>query len=122
MKQFVKTETWKSVIFIFKNNFKGLVMLKLKNKSLSGLKFDSSWENEFEATLNELEAWKSFKSVWNSLLRRYKAPNYEIQVQNMIEAYKDLGCSMSLKVYFCIHICSYFPENASVVKDEHGER
>lgn len=67
-------------------------------------------DNVFEVTLNyfELEAWKSFKGVYNDLLGRHKAPNYEIRVPNMIETYKHLGCTMSLKVLCCICICATF--------------
>lgn len=81
-------------------------------------------DNKFEATLNELEleAWKSLKGVCNGLLGRHKALNCEILVQNMIEAYKNLGCTMSLKVHFLQSHLPYFPEKAAVISDEHGER
>jgi hypothetical protein len=36
--------------------------------------------------------------------------------------FKDLGCSMSLKVHFLASHPDYFPENFGAVSEEQGER
>ena len=40
----------------------------------------------------------------------------------MINAYRDLGCHMSLKVHFLDSHLDYFLENCSGVTNEHDER
>ena len=40
----------------------------------------------------------------------------------MLNTYKNLGCSMSLKIHFLESHLKFFPENMGAVSDEHGER
>ena len=40
----------------------------------------------------------------------------------MLEAYKELGCNMSMKMHFLFSHLDYFPENLGFLSEEHGER
>ncbi|KAJ8891313.1 hypothetical protein PR048_010829 [Dryococelus australis] len=61
--------------------------------------------------------WMCFTNVTKNFLGKQRAANYRELVNEMIVAYMNLGCNMSLKV----HLDS-FPGNYSDVSDEHGER
>ena len=43
-------------------------------------------------------------------------------VGDMLEAYKELGCNMSMKMHFLFSHLDYFPENLGFLSEEHGER
>ena len=47
----------------------------------------------------ELAAWKSFKQAVDYFLGKYKAENVIEIVENLLHAYKQLGCQMSLKLH-----------------------
>ena len=51
-----------------------------------------------------------------------RAQNYEELVNNLVQNYRKLGCSMSLKIDFFHLNLDSFPENCCAVGDEHGER
>lgn len=70
----------------------------------------------------EKEAWEAFKLVATRFLGNNKAANYKELVENLIKAYKSLGCNMSLKVHFMDSHLDFFPLNCGAVSDEHGER
>ena len=48
----------------------------------------------------EKDAWFSFVTVTKNLLGNNKAANYMKFVENMLKAFQNLKCSMSIKVYF----------------------
>ena len=50
-----------------------------------------------------------------------RSPNYEKLITDMLKNYKDLGCSMSLKIHFLESHLNLFPENMGAVSNEHGE-
>jgi hypothetical protein len=43
-------------------------------------------------------------------------------VDELLSAYKALGCNMSLKIHFLHSHLDFFPENMGAISDEHGER
>ena len=51
-----------------------------------------------------------------------KAGNHEDLVGNMLSAFHDLGCKMSIKVDLLFSHLNIFPDNLGVVSDEQGER
>lgn len=59
--------------------------------------------------------------VQNFLGNKWAENNGEL-LDNMFTAYEKLGCRMSLKCIFCIHISIFFPTNLGSVSNEHGER
>lgn len=81
-------------------------------------------DSNFDESLNvqELEAWKAFKSVVNHFLGNIKADNYEQLVGVLLRSYKQLGCNMSLKIHFLHSHLDFFPANLGDFSDEHGER
>ncbi|GBP47649.1 hypothetical protein EVAR_40045_1 [Eumeta japonica] len=80
-------------------------------------------DEEFEQKLNPIEksAWTCFRNVVRNFLGSHRAENYEELVNNLLVAYKDMGCNMSLKIHFYTRIW-IFPQNLGAVSDEHGER
>ena len=69
-----------------------------------------------------MEAWNTLKLVTENFLENHKAENYIEIVENMIEAFRRLGCRMSLKLHFLHSRLEFFPDNLGAVSDEHGER
>ena len=43
-------------------------------------------------------------------------------VENLLEAYKEMGCRMSLKIHFLHSHLDFFPANLGAISDEQGER
>ncbi|GBM08860.1 hypothetical protein AVEN_57413-1 [Araneus ventricosus] len=66
-------------------------------------------------------AWESFELAITSFLGNKKDPNYHSIVEEMINNFKILGYSMSLKVHFLDAHLDYFPENLCAVSEEQGE-
>ncbi|KAJ8868262.1 hypothetical protein PR048_029778 [Dryococelus australis] len=70
----------------------------------------------------EKQAWMCFTNVKKNFLGKKRAANYRELVNEMIVAYRNFGCNMSLKMNFLhLHLDS-FPGDCSDVSDEHGER
>ena len=80
-------------------------------------------DKNFEDALNDLEkaAWINFKTNVIHFLGNNRSPNYEKLITDMLKNYKDLGCSMSLKIHFLESHLNLFPENMGAVSNEHGE-
>jgi len=60
--------------------------------------------------------------IVKKFLGKQKDLNYRNIVSKMLDAFKNLGCNMSLKVHFLNSHLDYFPENLGDVSDEQGER
>ena len=59
----------------------------------------------------EKEAWDSFKDVVLKFLVNRRDENYKDIAARMLNAFKEQGCNMSLKVHFLHSHVNYFPEN-----------
>ena len=70
----------------------------------------------------ELEAWKAFVLVVKNFLGNSKARNYADLVYNMMTAFRNLGCNMSIKMHYLFSHMDRFPENLGSMNDEQGER
>ena len=70
----------------------------------------------------ERSAWKSFKEVVKKFLGNQKDPDFMNIKGYMLENFKALGCSMSLKLHFLNSHLSCFSENLGAVSEEQGER
>ena len=105
--------------------FPGLTLEKLK----AGI-FDSSQirqlirEPEFKNSMNKMEpeAWKAFILVVKNFLGNNKARNYAELVNNMLTAFRNLGCNMSVKMHNLFSHMDRFPEYLGSMSDEQGER
>ena len=70
----------------------------------------------------EKAAWLSFVDVMKNFLGNKKAGNHEDLVNNMLSAFHDLGCKMSIKLHFLFCHLDKFPDHLGAVSDEQGER
>ncbi|GBO41656.1 hypothetical protein AVEN_134408-1 [Araneus ventricosus] len=107
------------------DQFPGLSQAKLKEgvfvrPDIRKMMKDENFETKMET--NERKSWESFKLGIISFIGNKKNPNYKSIVEEMIENFKILGCSTSLKVHFLDSHLDYFPENLGAVSEEQGER
>ena len=81
--------------------FPRLTMEKLKAGIFVGPHIRQLRDPEFENSMNEmeLEAWKAFVLVVKNFLDNNKARNYAELVNNMLTAFRNLGCHMSVKMH-----------------------
>ena len=70
----------------------------------------------------EVEDWKAFKFVAESLLRNQRAENYVQQVENMVTVFRNLGRQRSLKLHFLHSHLDFFRSNLDAVSDQHRKR
>ena len=79
---------------------------------------------EFENSMNKVElgARKALVQVVKNFLDYNKARNYAKLVNNMLTAFRNLGCNMSIKVHYLFSRMDRFPENLCSISDEQGER
>ena len=70
----------------------------------------------------ELEAWSSFVLVVKTFLGNNKALNYADLFSNMLIAFKNLGCNMSIKMHYLFLHMDRFPEILGSMSDEQDER
>ena len=75
----------------------------------------------FENSMNEveLEAMKAFVLVVKNFLGINKAREYAELVNNMLTAFRNLGCNMRVKMHYLFSHIDQFPENLGSVSDEH---
>ena len=70
----------------------------------------------------ELQAWKAFSDVVKNFLGNMKFQNFSELVENLLQAFHNLLCNMSVKVHFLYSYLDYFPENLGAFSEEQGER
>ena len=70
----------------------------------------------------ELEAWSSFVLVVKNFLGNNKALNYADLVSNVLIAFKNLRCNISIRMHYLFSHMDRFPENLGSMSDEQGER
>ena len=78
----------------------------------------------FEKSLSifEFYAWQAFKWLCANFLGNAKSPSFQPGVNDLLEAYRKMGCSMSLKMHILHSHLNFFPENFGAVSDKQGER
>ena len=57
---------------------------------------------------SEKAAWVGFKAVCANFVGNGRVENYQEIIDNMLRAYKNMGCNMSLKTYFLYSHLDYF--------------
>lgn len=126
MKNFVKAMDKNGEGFLYlKSIFSKLSDAKLKEGIFIGPQIRLLMKNQmFDQKLNDKElcAWTSLKAVIKGFLGNYRADNAELLVNDLLKAYKNMGCRMSLKIHFLHSHFSFFPSNLGDVSDEQGER
>jgi hypothetical protein len=73
-------------------------------------------------TKTEESAWLKFRAVCINLLGNIKALNCKEIVEDLLNAYQYIRCSMSLRTHLLHSHLYFFPKNLGTVSDEHGER
>ena len=103
--------------------FPGLTTVKLKADIFDGPQIPLLIRDpEFENSMNEveLEAWKAFVLVVKNFLGNNKSRNFAELVNNMLTAFRNLGCNMSVKMHYLFSHMDRFPENLGSMSDEQG--
>ena len=82
------------------------------------------WDPEVENSMNEveLEAWKTFVLVVNNFLGNNKARNNAKLVNNMLTAFRNLSCNVSVKMHYLFSHMDWLSENLGSMSVEQGER
>ena len=70
----------------------------------------------------EKAAWLSFVDLMKNFLGNKKARNHDDPVGNMLSAFHDLGCKMSIKVQLLFSHLNKFPDNLGAVNDKQEEK
>ena len=124
MKQFTKALDKDGGCFTYLcHAFPGMTKEKLKAGIFDGPQIRQLIRDpEFEESMNqvELQAWKAFVQVVKNFLGNTKAVGYQELVNNMLTAFSDLGCNMSIKMHFLFSHMDRFPENLGSMSDEQG--
>ena len=81
---------------------------------------------------NKKNVKKRQKDVWHGSLMKsearhatlgnMKSQNFSELVENLLQAFHNLQCNMSVKVHFLYSHLDYFPENLGAISEEQGER
>lgn len=126
MKNFVKAMDNNSDAFLYlRGKFPELSDAKVKEGVFIGPQIRKIVaDKQFEQLLSgrERDAWVAFKSVVANFLGNHKSADYVHVVRRCVEAYRLMGCNMSLKIHLLDSHLDFFPENLGAVSDEHGER
>ena len=126
IKQFTKALVKNGSCFTYLcRTFPGVTIEKLKAGIFDGPQIRQLIrDRNFEESMNrtELEAWSSFVLVVKNFLGNNKALNYADLVSNMLIAFKNRGCNMSIKMHYLFSHMDRFPENLGSMSDEQGER
>jgi hypothetical protein len=127
MKNFVKALSPEGEAFQYLKEKFGSVLTDEKLKAgvfigpqIRDLVHDSNFCKTLKAL--ELQAWNAFVSVIENFLGNHRSDRYVDLVEQMIEAFRRMGCRMSLKVHFLHSHLNFFPPNLGTVSDEQGER
>ena len=104
--------------------FPGLTLEKLKASIFDGPQIrqlirDPEFKNSMKEV--ELEVSEAFVLVVKNFLGNNKARNYVELVNNMLTAFRNLGCNMSIKMHYLFSHMDRFPENLCSMSDEQGE-
>ena len=77
----------------------------------------------FEKSLSKLElcAWKAFKWLCANFLGNAKLHSFQAGVDDLLEACREMGCCMHLKMHFLPSHLNFFTENLGAASDE-GEQ
>jgi len=116
-KNSVKTMNQEEAASIYlQEKFRRLNEAKLKEVIFIGPQIRDLMKDEYFDKLlqgDEKAVWESFKFVVKGLLGHRRAQNYEDLVNNLLQSYQKLGCSMSLKIHF-LHSHLDFPQRIVV--------
>ena len=126
MKQFVKALDKEGQCFKYlRQSFPSLSDEKVKQGIFNGPDIRKMTKDDhFVQTMTDVEsrAWNGFRNVIDNFLGNHRSANYVEVVEEMLDAYKELNCNMSIKVHFLFSHLNEFPANLGAYSDEQGER
>ena len=70
----------------------------------------------------ERTAWYRYIDVTENFLGSHREPDFADRIKKMLEAFKWIGCSCSLKMHLLNAHLDRFPSNCGDYSDQHGER
>ena len=73
-------------------------------------------------TETEKSVWLRFKAICLHFPGNVKAENYKQLFEDLLNVHQNMGCNMSLNIYFLHPHLDVFPPNLGAVSDEHGEK
>ena len=107
------------------HKFPGLSYEKIKAEVFDGPQIRALQRDQaFVQTMNDKEkvARLSFVNVMKNFFAHKKAGIHKDLIGNMLSAFHDLGCKMSIKVHCLFSHLDKFPDNLGAVSDEQEER
>ena len=126
IKQFVKALDKESPCFKFiVKKLSKLSAAKLEAGVLDGPQIRRLIQDpNFILSMNKTEAnaWQGFVNVVHNFLGNKRAENYAAMVRHILDAFKKLGCRMSIKMHSLHDHLEKFPENLGAMSDEQGGR
>ena len=102
------------------HTFPGLSYKKIEAGVLDGPQIRAIVRDQaFVQAMNDKEkaAWLSFVDAMKNFLGNIKAGNHEDLVDNMLSAFYDLGCKMSIEMHFLFSHLDKFSDNLGAVSD-----
>jgi len=80
--------------------------------------------DDFKTKLDPVEkhAWESYIALCDNFLGNNRSADYVSYVNNILCAYNEMGCNMSIKIHFLHSHLDFFPDNLGQLSDEQGER
>lgn len=113
IKQFIKALDKEGECFKYlSTKFTRLSYEKIKARIFDGPQIRNLLKDqEFISTMKreELQAWKAFLDVVKNFLGNMKSQNFGELVGNLLQAFHNLLCNMSVKVHFLHSHLDYFP-------------
>lgn len=102
----------KTLLFIFTGVLNGPDIRRLMNSV------------DFPDVLSEDEsvAWDAIKGVIHGFLGKHRNDDYEVLVQNMLDAFKLININMSPKIHYLNSHLDFFARQLPTESDEQGER
>lgn len=73
-------------------------------------------------TPDQANAWDAFQDLIDGFLGRHRNAHYREMVDRMLESFRTIGSTLSLKMHFLRSHLNFFPPNLGDYSDEHGER
>ena len=81
---------------------------------------DPHFQNSMNST--KADAWSWFTLIVRKFLGNYKVDNYSELVKSMLFSFCQLGCRISIKVYYLHSHMDHFPENLGDLSMEWGRQ
>ncbi|ESO09676.1 hypothetical protein HELRODRAFT_184572 [Helobdella robusta] len=117
-----KPEDWRLFIDSSKRSLKCVLLHNGNQFASVPLAHSTKLKEKYEAVKYVLEMIRYDQHKWVICVDLKMARNYAELVNNMVTAFKKLGCNMSIKLHYLFSHMDRFHENLGSMSDEQGER